>query len=387
MRPCHSTCDPAAVHADLKAILARTLGLTAYKRSVTADQLLDLLVIMATAVRTLFAVARARCPFSAETGRRAVRSALPSAAVLAERLADALHAVAGFGRLDRQRRWNVAIDTHLVAYYGDAKTHGVAGGPRKQGTNQFHTYATAVLIHKRRRFTVGLLAVEPKTKPHEIVRFLLEQIRQRGLTVGGVVLDAGFGGGDTVLLLQTLGVSYTVPLQRTGKKDRRSAWFDQPHGTIGTVEWTTKKGHKPVEARVLVWRRKEDRKTKVFAFAGWGAEAAVAECKRAWLGRRRYRERFGIETSYRQKNQARAWTTSRSLEYRLLLEGIAQVLRQVWVCRSGEAAKAKKLRPTEWVGDLPFVDLLEGLADLLRDQYPMRWPTGVDPRKPLENKA
>lgn len=387
MRPCHSTCSPAAVHADLKAVLSRTLRLPGYKRSVTAGQLLDLLVLMATSLRTLFAVARARCPFSAETGRRAVRSALPSAAVLADRLADALHAVAAFGRLDLRRRWTVAVDTHLVAYYGDPDTAGVAGGPRKQGTNLFHTYATAVLIHKRRRFTVGLLAVGPGTKPHEVVRLLLEQIRRRGLTVGGVVLDAGFAGGDTVLLLQQLGVNYTVPLQRTGKKDRRSAWFDQPHGTIGTVEWTTKKGRKPVGTRVLVWRRKEDRKTKVFAFSGWGAGEAVAERKRAWLGRRRYRERFGIETSYRQKNQARAWTTSRSLEYRLLLEGIAHVLRQVWVCRSAEAARAGKLRPTEWVGDLPFVDLLEGIADQLRQQYPLAWPSVADPQKPLENKA
>ena len=231
MRPCHSTCAPAAVHADLRAVLRRTLKLPGYKRSVTADQLVDLLVLMATAVRTLFAVARARCPFSAENGRRAVRSALPAAAVLADRLADALHAVAAFGRRDRRRHWTVAIDTHLVAYYGDPGTAGVAGGPRKQGTNQFHTYATAVLVHKRRRFTVGLLAVEPKTKPHEIVRLLFEQIRRRGLTVGGVVLDAGFGGGDTILLLQTLDVSYTVPLQRTGEKDRRTAWFAQPHGT------------------------------------------------------------------------------------------------------------------------------------------------------------
>lgn len=387
MRPCHSTCAPSAVHADLKAVLRRTLKLPGYKRSVTADQLVDLLVLMATAVRTLFAVARARCPFSAETGRRAVRSALPAAAVLADRLADALHAVAGFGRLDRRRRWTVAIDTHLVAYYGDPDTAGVAGGPRKQGTNRFHTYATAVLIHKRRRFTVGLLAVEPKTKPHEIVRLLLEQIRRRGLTVGGVVLDAGFAGGDTILLLQSLGVNYTVPLQRTGKKDRRSAWFDQPHGTIGAAAWTTKTGHKPVETRVLVWRRKQEGKAKVYAFAGWGAAEAVAERRRAWLGRRRYRERFGIETSYRQKNQARAWTTSKAPEYRLLLEGLAHVLRQVWVCRAADAARAAKLTPSAWVGDLPFADLLEGLADQLRQHYPQAWPTQYPGGKPLKNKA
>jgi IS4 transposase len=43
-----------------------------------------------------------------------------------------------------------------------------------------------------------------------------------------------------------------------------------------------------------------------------------------------YRGRFGIETSYRQMNQGRGWTTSRSPSRRLLLVGLALLLRNVW---------------------------------------------------------
>jgi len=59
----------------------------------------------------------------------------------------------------------------------------------------------------------------------------------------------------------------------------------------------------------------------------------------------------------------------------------------VWVCRSADATRAAKLTPTEWAGDLPLIDLLEGLADLLRQRYPLAWPPVTDLQKPLENKV
>ena len=44
-----------------------------------------------------------------------------------------------------------------------------------------------------------------------------------------------------------------------------------------------------------------------------------------------YRGRFGVETSYRQMNQCRARTCTRSPAVRLFLVGVALVLRNVWV--------------------------------------------------------
>lgn len=95
----------------------------------------------------------------------------------------------------------------------------------------------------------------------------------------------------------------------------------------------------------------------------------MREARRAGLGRRRYRERFGIETSYRQKNQARAWTMSRDVAYRLLLEGLAHLPRQIGVRLCEQRAHAAGLKPTAWVG-LPLADLLEAFVDHLKNQYP-----------------
>ncbi len=212
---------------------------------------------------------------------------------------------------------------------------------------------------------------------------LLEQIRTRGLLIGGVVLDSGFDSGETLLDLQRRGVSYTVPLRRKGRGvNRRNACFAWPSGTIGEVSWVTEKTRQAVTTKAPAWKRAGQAETKVYAFAGWGDERAVKETRRAWLGRRRYRERFGIETSYRQKNQARAWTTSRNVVYRLLLEGLAHLLRQIWVRLSEQLARAQGLLPTQWL-EFRLIELLEWLADQLKSVYPRNLPMPLPPN-PLE---
>jgi IS4 transposase len=73
--------------------------------------------------------------------------------------------------------------------------------------------------------------------------------------------------------------------------------------------------------------------------------------------RETYRLRFGIESSYRQMNQARGRTSTRRPELRLLYAGIALVLRNEWVWlhfevlstprRGGRAIRLERLRLRE----------------------------------------
>ena len=89
--------------------------------------------------------------------------------------------------------------------------------------------------------------------------------------------------------------------------------------------------------------------------------------EQAMRQRRLYRQRFGIETSYRQKNQAEATTTSRDPVYRLLLEGVAYLLRQVWVMLTEQIARRRHCKPGVWVGVLTRSILLDWLAHALED--------------------
>lgn len=143
------------------------------------------------------------------------------------------------------------------------------------------------------------------------------------------------------------------------------AWL---HRLIRRAEWTTERTRRRVRTRTVLWKGRP--KTMVFAFAGWSGARARNVHEQARRQRRLYRQRFGIETSYRQKNQAKAGTTSRDPVYRLLLEGVAYLLRQVWVVLTEEVARRRGLRPGDWVGALTMPILLDWLAHELERLHP-----------------
>lgn len=362
---------PGVVHQQARQALAMSLDWKPFHKSVSVDHLLDLLLLMAASTASLFATVRRFFSFSHQTASLAVKANLPerqNIGWLTRGLVTALYEVAAFSRKDRHRNWMVAIDTHLVPYYG-TPTPDLVGGPKKQGTKWFFCYATAVLLHKRRRYTIALEPVFSKTKPHEIVRVLLDQIAEKGLKIRGVTLDSGFDSGETLLLLQERNLAYSIPMRRKGSgRNARNRCFEGRHGQVRWVEWNTKKTRLPVRTRTFLW--KGNHKTLLFAFQGWSADHARNVHHKALQSRRLYRRRFGIETSYRQKNQAQARTTSTDPIYRLLLEGIAYLLRQVWVMLTEILACQSHAPPNAWIGALTLQQLVDWLVHELTDLHP-----------------
>ncbi len=368
MRHVHCTITPAVVHRHACNALEHALAWKPFGSSVSVGDLLDLLLLMAASAASLFAVVRRFFGFSHETARRAVRANLPGTEQLAQGLVQALYDTAQFSRRDRRRRWLVAIDVHNKPYYGQ-KTKAVMGGPKKQGTKWFFGYASAALLHKGRRYTIALCALNPKVKPHDIVRTLLAQIAGKGLKIQGVVLDSGFDSGETFLLLQQQGLAYTVPLRRKGNaRNARNRLFEGRHQQVRWASWNVKDTSREVRTRTVLWKGRP--KTMLLAFQGWNHNRAHTVYQEARRQRRLYRRRFGIETSYRQKNQAQATTTSRDPAYRLLLEGLGYLLRQVWVVLTQQVRQAGGLAPSRWVAALPLQRLLEWLLHVLLQRHP-----------------
>ena len=366
----HCTITPATVRATAKAALARALPCRRYGRLVTPGRLLDLLLLVAALRSSLAAVCRRFAfGFSHETARQAANANLPGLDALTASLVDALYLFRS--RSWRRRRWDVAIDLHYCPFYGDRATPGVVGGPKKHGSNYSYAYATAVLVHPRHRYTVGLLPLTgPGMRPDAVVAALLAQMRARRLAVRGVVLDSGFDSAETVLLLQAEGLAYAVPMRRKGgKANARNDWWPRAGGEVLTLSWRGKKSRRPVSTRAVVRVRRGGDK-QVLAFGGWGAgEAEAALRRRARLAGRKYGARFGIETSYRQMNEAKGRTTAKGGAYRLLLVGLALLLRQAWVWLSGQAAAAQRLGRREWAAALPLRAMLSWLADAVRRNY------------------
>lgn len=381
MRQSYSTITPSLVRSTAHTALQRALPWKRYGRRVTVIRLLDLLLLVAAARSSLSALLRRfRFGFSHETARQAVAANLPDLARLQQGLLDALYA---FGsRLLRRRCWDIAIDLHHCPFYGDRCTAGIVGGQKKHGSSYHYSYATVVLIHRRHRYTVGLMAVDRNYKPHEIVTLLLRQVQERGVRVRGVALDSGFDSGETLLLLQGCGLSYVVPLRRKGRGcNRRNACFSLPVGTITEVDWMTEPSRRRVQTQAVVVRRPGEKAVKVYALGGWGVTAALWRARQA---KRAYRRRFGIETSYRQMNEGKARTTKKDVVYRLLLIGLALLLRQVWVWLTWQLACARHCRPRQWLSELPLVRLLDWLRDEVRKRY--KEERSIDLRPLLEEK-
>ena len=69
-----------------------------------------------------------------------------------------------------------------------------------------------------------------------------------------------------------------------------------------------------------------------------------------------------------QKNQAQAFTTSSDPVYRLLLEGVAYILRQVWVVLT-QALSRVQGTPKTWIA-LSFQRMIDWLVTDLGTLYP-----------------
>jgi len=361
MRPHHRTLNRYHVHRSGTRHLQQHVPLCNYKRKVSAPTLWAVLMIAAAGVTSIHAA----CGWldrlaSEETIRKALYASLPEFAALQRQLNDALA-----GRLPkalRRRRQRLAIDLTLIPYHGapfrDPKE--VYRGQAKDGTSHFHAYATAYVVLKGQRFTVALAAVAKGEPLKEVVQRLLAQARSVGVKPRLLLLDRGFYSVDVIRYLQAARHPFLMPVVIRGRE------ADHPQGPGGTRvfavmkhsgwhEYTVQGGTKRT-AKVSIcvscrnyrgqWKRHGRR---ALVYACWG----VAGRSCTWV-RETYRARFGIESSYRQMNQARGRTSTRRPELRLLYVGIALVLRNEWVWlhfevlsaprRGGRAIRLERLR-------------------------------------------
>lgn len=368
MRRIYCSLSPATVRQSASTALAQALRWRTC-RSVSADALRDLVLLVASLGSSLWAVARRfRFGFSHESARGALDDNLPEPGELADGLVNALHTFVP--RVFRRAPKDIAFDRHDVPFYGRRDTPGVLGGPKKGGTNRFFSYATAVAVHRGQRWCLGLVRLT-EADAERAVSALLRQLRDRNIRIGSVILDRGFFSGHVILALQQRNVPFVLGVPRKGGK--WNELFEKPSGQVISHSWKTERGARPVSVSVVrTCRRVRGRwRREVFAFAGVTPGAVASRWDRARYYRGLMRRRFGIETSYRQLNQAKALTTSTDARRRLLWLGVALLLRQVWVwCQraiSGSRTSWSDWRPAE---ELRLSVLLGWLAGSLEQRHP-----------------
>jgi putative transposase len=247
-------------------------------------------------------------------------------------------------------------------------------GQARAGTRQFHAYATAYVVHKGCRWTVALLPVCHADPWDEVVRGLLRQARRAGVRVRYLLLDRGFYSVAVVRYLQRARCPFVMPVIRRGRrpghpKGASGTWPLFAHKKSGWGRYTLRDNAKRQAAAFdvcAVCLRKPPRRPGrgkrarrvVWVYALWGVRPGSPEAVR-----QAYRKRFGIESSYRQLNQGRIRTSTRSPLLRLLYVGLALVLRNVWVWLHWEVlSQPRRGRRRVDLGRLPLQDLLGWLA-------------------------
>jgi putative transposase len=234
--------------------------------------------------------------------------------------------------LKGKRSYSIAIDLTLIPYHGQPyqdKKEIVCGAP-KSGTTHFHGYATVSIVHHDRRYVVALRFVEYGEEMADIVRWLLKRLKTLKMRIRRVFLDKGFCSAPVFDVLDRRGLSYVVPIPVRGKSGGvRSLFQDKSCKTTYTFH-SPKYGEYTVQA-VVVKRYSKGRyhrqTSKWFAFAVSGLPEAILPAQVFEM----YRQRFGIESSYRQMNLVRARTSTRNPVIRLLFVGLAFVLFNLYI--------------------------------------------------------
>ena len=371
------------VHAHAAHLLHTHLRLRDYKRACTVAVVLHVLFAAAAACASLHRICqRLRGAPCDDTLLAALHATLPDYAELQRRVNRALQG--DLPKALRRRRQPIAIDIHLQPYHGqpqDDEEEVFRGQPR-DGTSHFHAYASAYVIRKGRRYTVALTGVRKGESWDEVLKRLLRQAAKAGVHPKLVLLDRGFFNVKVVRYLQAARYPFLILMPCRGRKpdhakgaggtqglcyQKRSGWhrhtWQDRDGTKATVSVCVRVSR---AGRAKAQRRPGRRGRakppgRAYAYWGWQPASYLAAAEM-------YRKRFAIETTYRQLQQARIRTSSRSPVLRLLFVALALVLRNVWVwVHYAYLAGRRRGGRLYRLGRLGFETLLDWLRDVAEE--------------------
>ena len=232
----------------------------------------------------------------------------------------------------RGGKHKVAIDLTLIPYYGtpsEAEAPYIYRSQAKAGTCSFYAYATVYVISKGKRVTIALHAVRPEETLVHVLTCLLDYVTHLSMIIQRLYLDRGFFSVPVIRWLHACEIPFVMPVIIRGKQGGTRALLT-PRRTRKT-QYTM---HSPLYGNVTfqVWVIGTYTKGK---YGRHGLEYQAYAVHQVPIRLRgvpnEYRKRFGIESSYRLKNQSRIRTSTKNPVVRLLYMGIAFLLVDLWI--------------------------------------------------------
>jgi hypothetical protein len=232
----------------------------------------------------------------------------------------------------RNGRHRLAIDLHLIPYYGkptDIEANYVYRSQAKAGTTRFFAYATVYAICRNKRVTIAIHAVPCTETLVATLTYLLAIIEPLRMSIKLLCLDRGFYSVPIIRWLKALNLPFLMPAVIRGKTGGTRALLTgrKSYATDYTIN-SPKYGSITCQMRVVCGYHK--------GFKGQhGIRYLIYAVHRVKISLNQlhhyYRQRFGIETSYRLKNHCRIRTTTKNPVLRLLFVALAFILVNLWV--------------------------------------------------------
>ena len=227
----------------------------------------------------------------------------------------------------------MAVDFHDEPDYGrcdpDDPDNWVCRGEAQAGTTYFYRCATAYVMHRDACYTLAVVFVKPREDKVAVLDRLLTHVRQLGVRLRCLYADKGVCAIPVLRWLVTQHISAIIAAPIRGKQGGTRA-LCQGRSSYRTMHTFQSAEHGAVTVPVSVVRTSHRRRSGQRR-AAWLVYVCLDVAEPPPRVRKRYRRRFGIESSYRLMEQVRARTTSPSAALRFLLMGLALLIVNVWI--------------------------------------------------------
>lgn len=230
------------------------------------------------------------------------------------------------------RRQRLAIDLHLIPYYGEPHEEErpyLYRSAAKSGTTRFFASATVYVIRAQQRVTLAVHAVDKGETLVATLTYLLSAIEPLRVKVKRLYLDRGFFSVPVIRWLQALHLPFLMPAVVRGKTGGTRA-LCRGRQSYDTTDTLHSQLYGAVDCQmVVVCRYQKGQRQR------HGVQHLLSVTHRLKVAphqvHHHYRDRFGIETSYRIKNHCRLRSTTKKPVLRLLFVALAFVLVNLWV--------------------------------------------------------
>lgn len=232
----------------------------------------------------------------------------------------------------KRRSHKLAIDLHLIPYYGkpnEAELPYIYRSEAKSGTTRFFAYASLYVICRNQRVTLAIHAVDSQETLVATITILLSRLTPLKIRVKRLYLDRGFYNVPVIRWLKALNIPFMMPAIVRGKSGGTRALLKgrKSYGCPYTIR-SQKHGTVTVQMRVVCNYHKGHRGKHGVQYSLYAVHRVSVALHQL---HHHYKDRFGIETSYRLKNHCRIRTTSKNPVTRLFFVALAFILVNLWV--------------------------------------------------------